>query len=59
MAVPKRRHSKSRSRKRRSQDALKPRQISRCPRCGEAKLPHRVCGNCGFYKGEEVVAFEE
>ena len=27
-----------------------------CPNCGEAKLAHRVCKECGSYKGEEVVA---
>ena len=23
-----------------------------CPRCGSPKLPHRVCGECGFYRGQ-------
>ena len=27
-----------------------------CPNCGELTLAHRVCGNCGFYKGKQVVA---
>ena len=22
-----------------------------CPHCGESKLMHRVCSNCGFYRG--------
>ncbi|MEW9033943.1 MAG: 50S ribosomal protein L32, partial [Planifilum fimeticola] len=26
-----------------------------CPQCGEWKLAHRVCKECGHYKGEEVV----
>lgn len=29
-----------------------------CPQCGEAKLPHRVCPNCGFYKNREVIETE-
>ena len=29
--------------------------ISKCPQCGELKLPHQVCGSCGYYKGREVV----
>ena len=59
MALPKRRHSKSRGRKRRANDFLTPVGTSNCPRCGRTKLPHRVCGNCGYYKDKEVVAFEE
>ncbi len=29
-----------------------------CPQCHEMKLAHRVCKNCGYYKGKEVVATE-
>ena len=28
----------------------------KCPKCGEYNLTHRVCSNCGYYKGEEIVA---
>ena len=28
------------------------------PQCGEVKLPHRVCPNCGFYKNREVIETE-
>lgn len=59
MANPKRRHSNSRQGMRRAHDSLKPAQTSACPRCGRSKLPHRVCGNCGYYANKEVVAFEE
>ncbi|HKX30989.1 MAG TPA: 50S ribosomal protein L32 [Blastocatellia bacterium] len=55
MPNPKRRHSKSRSRKRRTHDALKPTGLSSCPNCGYTKLPHRVCAECGFYGGRVVV----
>ena len=30
----------------------------RVPQCGEVKLPHRVCPNCGFYKNREVIETE-
>ena len=55
MSVPKCRQSKSRTRKRRAHDAMTAINMSGCPRCSQPKYPHRVCGNCGFYKGEMVV----
>lgn len=55
MAVPKCRQSRSRRGKRRAHDALTGKNLSACPRCSQPKYPHRVCGNCGFYKGEMVV----
>ncbi len=55
MAVPKRKISKQRRNKRRSHDAITPVALVECPNCHELKRPHRVCSNCGTYKGEEVV----
>ena len=26
-----------------------------CPKCGKPVLPHTVCSNCGYYKGEEII----
>ena len=60
MAVPKRKVSKARRDKRRSQVwKLSAPSFSRCPQCGELKIPLRVCGNCGYYKGKEVIASKE
>jgi large subunit ribosomal protein L32 len=56
MAVPKRRHSTTRGRKRRTHWKITTQDISTCSHCGQPKLPHRACGSCGFYKGEEVTA---
>lgn len=55
MAVPKRRTSKSRKRKRRTHWKLKAPNLVECPQCHEFKLSHRVCPACGHYKGEDVV----
>ena len=52
MAVPKRKTSKARRDKRRSAVwKLDAPAFSRCDNCGELKAPHKVCKNCGFYKG--------
>jgi len=59
MALPKRRHSHSRTRKRRSHDALTAPNVAVCPECGEPKLPHMLCGSCGTYKGRAVVPFDD
>jgi large subunit ribosomal protein L32 len=34
-------------------------QIQYCPNCEQPVLPHRVCANCGFYQGREVIAQEK
>lgn len=58
MALPKRRHSRSRTRKRRSHDALSAPGLSLCSNCGEPKEPHRLCSSCGQYKGREVYSLD-
>lgn len=55
MAVPKRKTSKQRKRKRRTHWKLSAPNLVECPQCHELKLPHRVCPDCGHYKGKEVV----
>jgi len=59
MPLPKRRHSKSRSRKRRTHWKLTASALSACPQCGEMKIPHRVCPTCGYYKGKKVLEIKE
>ncbi|MCD6352806.1 MAG: 50S ribosomal protein L32 [Proteobacteria bacterium] len=58
MALPKRRHSKARTRKRRTHDRISAPTLITCSNCGEKKLPHRVCPSCGYYKDREVVTVE-
>lgn len=40
---------------RRSHHALGVPNLKPCPKCGAYILPHRVCYECGFYKGRLVV----
>lgn len=59
MAVPKRKTSKERKRKRRSHHALTAPNVITCPECGEARMSHRACPACGFYNGMKVVASKD
>lgn len=52
---PKRKHSKGRRDRRRSQDALVLTNLVTCSNCGNKRLPHTVCDSCGYFKGREVV----
>ena len=58
MAVPKKRTSQARRNQRRAHDAIKRLGLVACPNCGEPHMPHRVCPNCGYYKGRTAVAVE-
>jgi len=59
MAVPKKRTSKSRQRKRRAQIKLEAPNLIKCPNCGQEKLPHVACPACGFYKDRVVIEVAE
>ncbi len=59
MAVPKKKKSKSKRDMRRSHDHIRMPNLSTCPQCHEPKLPHRVCPECGTYRGRTVVETEE
>ena len=59
MALPKHKISKSRRDKRRTHKKLTAPNLSTCPDCGEATLPHHACPNCGSYKGRNVISKEE
>ena len=59
MPNPKRRHSKTRTAKRRTHDALTAAATQLCPQCHEPKAPHRVCPHCGYYRQRQVRAVEE
>ena len=46
--LPKKKTSKSRTRTRRSHHRLGAVNYSVCKQCGQAKLPHAACENCGY-----------
>ncbi len=49
------RHTRAHTRNRRSHHFLKKIGILSCPKCGEPTLPHKVCKNCGSYRGKEII----
>lgn len=55
MAVPARRTSKTRKRKRRTHFKLVEQKTIKCSNCGEAILSHCVCKYCGFYNNKLVI----
>lgn len=59
MAEPKQRHSSTRSGNRRSHLAANPKSLSACSHCKEPIAPHQVCGECGYYKNEDVLKLAE
>lgn len=59
MAEPKKRLTSHRSGNRRSHLALKPKSLAICSQCKKPLIPHRVCANCGFYNGQDVLELEK
>ena len=55
MAVPKKKMSRSRTRRRKANWKVGAPRMARCPQCDSPKLPHRACPECGTYKGREVL----
>ena len=59
MAVPFRKVSKTSGRMRRTHYKISANGTTKCPKCGAEIRPHRVCAECGSYKGKEVVKQNE
>ena len=59
MALPKGKISKARKHSRQAQWKLTQPAVVECPQCHEMKLAHRVCKNCGYYNGKQVIKVDE
>jgi large subunit ribosomal protein L32 len=58
MAVPKKRLTIRRRNNRRKSPGhqqVKVVSLAKCSNCGTRVLPHVVCYNCGFYRGQKVL----
>jgi len=57
--LPVKKVSKSRTRNRRAHHALTPVNLTACPKCGKAKLPHAACEACGYVSGRVMLSRDE
>ena len=55
MALPKQKRSKTRIKNRQYALRLKKRNLSKCPKCNKATIPHHVCLFCGTYMNKEII----
>ncbi|GAP41917.1 ribosomal protein L32 [Lentimicrobium saccharophilum] len=55
MPNPKHRFSKTRTAKRRTHYKAVAPTITICSNCGASVLYHRVCSECGYYKGKLAI----
>jgi large subunit ribosomal protein L32 len=58
MAVPKKRLTRRRKNNRRKAPGhgqVKLVNLATCSNCATKTMPHRVCPNCGYYKGKKVL----
>ena len=56
MAVPKAKLSSARQNKRRSSVwKMSAPALMRCPKCGAFKVAHKVCKQCGYDNGRQVL----
>lgn len=55
MPVPKRKTSKRRRDQRSANKHAVASSFMDCKNCSGISLPHQVCKNCGFYKGQKVL----
>ncbi|MCR5206937.1 MAG: 50S ribosomal protein L32 [Eubacterium sp.] len=57
MAVPARRTSKAKKNSRRSSVwKLDAPALVKCPNCSGYTVSHKVCKNCGYYGGREIIS---
>lgn len=61
MALQKRRRGPARTAQQRSawmrkSGAASMPTVQTCPNCSAPRVPHRICLQCGFYNGKQVIA---
>ena len=55
MAEPKQKVPRKVSKTRRGAKKLKITPLTKCKQCGAVIPVHRICPECGYYKGKEII----
>jgi large subunit ribosomal protein L32 len=58
VANPTGKFGKSRTRKRRANWKIEAPKLIECEKCHAMRRPHRVCVECGYYDGRQVIVVE-
>jgi large subunit ribosomal protein L32 len=56
VALPKKKTTSAKRDKRRANWKLSSPNMTECSQCGEMKLSHRICKNCGYYNRKAVIS---
>ncbi|KKR48562.1 MAG: 50S ribosomal protein L32 [Candidatus Magasanikbacteria bacterium GW2011_GWC2_40_17] len=54
MGLPGHRRTSSDKRRRAAHFAIKPKQLTVCPKCKKPAKPHYACSFCGTYRGKTI-----
>lgn len=55
MPQPKKKHSRTRTLRRRAGWKIAVPPLTACPKCQQPMVPHRACPHCGTYQGRQVI----
>ena len=58
MAHPKRKHSHSRTRKKRTHQKVKVTGLAPCSNCKKLRPLYSICPFCGYYRGKKVLTIK-
>ena len=58
MSTQAKKRTHQQKKERASHSALDKKQLTSCPKCKKAVLPHHICKFCGYYKGQDILLID-
>ncbi len=58
MSTQAKKRTHQQKKERASHAALVKKQLTTCPKCKKAILPHHICKFCGYYKGQDILLID-